>query len=398
MTWDFSEANPFGGSSGDLGDASRRDCQGRRALRGDWARRSCHSRIGDRTSLEDASQDAVITDPPYYDNVSYADLSDFFYVWLKRSIGASLSRAPRRRPDPEAERDHRRRHTATDGCQDAAKAAYEEMMAERLSRGPPGAQAGWSPGLRLRAPDDGWLGNADRGCPSRRVRRRRGLAARHRDARARTSAGHGVARLLDLPRRATAHRRATGDWAHDVRPELQQIVAERVETLSELGVTGTDLVIAAIGAGMRAYTRFGRVEKPNGEELAPEEYLEEVQREVAETDPRAHLRYGSGQASGASTRRRSSTSSAASSSAMPRCRGTSSTASPVGPGSSCRRSRTVLLHSFGRRRGRQGSGTTSSAGQAIELGRSTIDHLHRLLWLAEETARWDEGLPRGDSA
>ncbi|MDM7266166.1 MAG: DNA methylase, partial [Aquificaceae bacterium] len=31
--------------------------------------------------------DAVITDPPYYDNENYAELSDFFYVWLKRSIG-----------------------------------------------------------------------------------------------------------------------------------------------------------------------------------------------------------------------------------------------------------------------------------------------------------------------
>ena len=44
---------------------------------------------GSATSLPlpDASQDAVITDPPYYDNISYADLSDFFYVWLKRSVG-----------------------------------------------------------------------------------------------------------------------------------------------------------------------------------------------------------------------------------------------------------------------------------------------------------------------
>ena len=40
------------------------------------------------TQLPDAddSYDAVITDPPYYDNISYADLSDFFYVWLKRSL------------------------------------------------------------------------------------------------------------------------------------------------------------------------------------------------------------------------------------------------------------------------------------------------------------------------
>jgi len=36
--------------------------------------------------LPDGSVDAVITDPPYYDNVMYAELSDFFYVWLKRSL------------------------------------------------------------------------------------------------------------------------------------------------------------------------------------------------------------------------------------------------------------------------------------------------------------------------
>jgi adenine-specific DNA methylase len=37
-------------------------------------------------ALPDGSVDAVITDPPYYDNVMYAELSDFFYVWLKRSL------------------------------------------------------------------------------------------------------------------------------------------------------------------------------------------------------------------------------------------------------------------------------------------------------------------------
>ena len=37
--------------------------------------------------LEDGSVDAVVMDPPYYDNVMYAELSDFFYVWLKRTVG-----------------------------------------------------------------------------------------------------------------------------------------------------------------------------------------------------------------------------------------------------------------------------------------------------------------------
>src|SRR5207248_2066596 len=37
-------------------------------------------------ALPDASIDAIITDPPYYDNVMYAECSDYFYVWLKRSL------------------------------------------------------------------------------------------------------------------------------------------------------------------------------------------------------------------------------------------------------------------------------------------------------------------------
>ncbi len=37
--------------------------------------------------LEDSSSDCVVTDPPYGNSIAYADLSDFFYVWLKRSLG-----------------------------------------------------------------------------------------------------------------------------------------------------------------------------------------------------------------------------------------------------------------------------------------------------------------------
>ena len=38
-------------------------------------------------AFPDGTFDAVIVDPPYYDAIQYGDLSDFFYVWLKRSIG-----------------------------------------------------------------------------------------------------------------------------------------------------------------------------------------------------------------------------------------------------------------------------------------------------------------------
>ena len=83
MAWDFAEANPFGGSSGDyLEDLA-------------WVARSL-DRVpalanGALVQQADASscsyRDALLsTDPPYYDNIVYSDLSDYFYVWLRRSL------------------------------------------------------------------------------------------------------------------------------------------------------------------------------------------------------------------------------------------------------------------------------------------------------------------------
>ena len=74
-----------------------------------------------------------------------------------------------------------------------------------------------------------------------------------------------------------------GSYEDDVRPELEQIVRERVQTLWDMGITGADLVIAAVGAGLRAFTRFARVEYANGEEVPAERFLAEVETVVLET-------------------------------------------------------------------------------------------------------------------
>ena len=88
MTWDFVEANP-------LADFH---CAWHEAFK--WTAAVCeaeaasHSHAGQSSlrsataqSLPDESAQAVVTDPPYYDAVPYAHLSDFFYVWLRRSLG-----------------------------------------------------------------------------------------------------------------------------------------------------------------------------------------------------------------------------------------------------------------------------------------------------------------------
>jgi putative DNA methylase len=74
----------------------------------------------------------------------------------------------------------------------------------------------------------------------------------------------------------------TGSYERNVRPELQAIVKERLEHLWLNGVTGADLVIACVGAGLRAFTRFARVEYANGEPVPADSFLAEVEGAVLE--------------------------------------------------------------------------------------------------------------------
>jgi putative DNA methylase len=66
----------------------------------------------------------------------------------------------------------------------------------------------------------------------------------------------------------------------DVVRELDDIVRERLYRLNEAGVSGSDLVIACVGAGLKAFTRYERVEQDNGDELPAERFLIIVQSRV----------------------------------------------------------------------------------------------------------------------
>ena len=83
MTWDYAEAPPFGTTSGNwMGGI-------------EWAAKAMGALpvagTGDSAQADAATQSIstdklISTDPPYYDNIGYADLSDFFYVWMRRSL------------------------------------------------------------------------------------------------------------------------------------------------------------------------------------------------------------------------------------------------------------------------------------------------------------------------
>lgn len=82
MAWDFVEVSPFARAAGDLSIAT--ETQGE-ALERLPARLDGDVRQADAAARNYAGS-VVSTDPPYYDNIGYSDLSDFFYVWLRRSL------------------------------------------------------------------------------------------------------------------------------------------------------------------------------------------------------------------------------------------------------------------------------------------------------------------------
>jgi len=86
MSWDFAEGSPFGSSSSGFSEcvyvvSKAIDA----ALCGGGIGTAEQANVSD-VSLAQGRPPVVSTDPPYYDNISYADLSDFFYVWLRRSL------------------------------------------------------------------------------------------------------------------------------------------------------------------------------------------------------------------------------------------------------------------------------------------------------------------------
>lgn len=83
MVWDYADINPFAGAGGDFQGVVD---GGAKALAS-----FCPGQNGAAQQLDAQRQNlsttkVVSTDPPYYDNIGYADLSDFFYVWLRRSL------------------------------------------------------------------------------------------------------------------------------------------------------------------------------------------------------------------------------------------------------------------------------------------------------------------------
>ena len=277
VAWSFAEINPFG-----TGWANATDALDRMTETISQLSRVAHPGVVQRgpahqSGLPNNSVDALITDPPYYDSVPYADLSDFFYVWLKRSIGQLYPEhfAGELTPKKWEAYANPSRHN---GSKREANLSYQAIIQRSLEEAhrilKPSAPlvliyahtttAGWSSivdAMRLAGfvVTEAWpLTTESRG----RIR-------------AQNSAALSSSIFIVARKRTNT---SIGNYTRDVLPELQATVRERVDTLTAFGIGGADLVIATVGAGLRAYTRFARVERDNGDELSASSFLEEVQR------------------------------------------------------------------------------------------------------------------------
>lgn len=87
MVWDFAETNPFAGAGGDIFGTAKSLSE---VLDNFSAKGTGCSEQANAVTQGITQGKILSTDPPYYDNIGYADLSDFFYVWLRRSLQKEL--------------------------------------------------------------------------------------------------------------------------------------------------------------------------------------------------------------------------------------------------------------------------------------------------------------------
>jgi putative DNA methylase len=278
MMMDFGEINPLAAAGGSPESAIRRMKAGIEAVSSsisDMGTASVGSAV--QVPLPDHCAAAFVTDPPYYDAVPYADLSDFFYVWLKRTLPPSFPISFHEQLSPkDAE-------CIVDPIKGKDRAYFEStirqsMVEARRVLAPYGiglvvfahkSTAGWEAQLQAMV-EAGWTITASWPIDTEMESR-----LRANNSAVLASSIHIVCR----PRELAGHSQV-GDW-RDVLQELPKKIAEWMPRLAHEGVVGADAIFACLGPALELFSRYEFVEKANGERVSLKEYLTHVWAAVA---------------------------------------------------------------------------------------------------------------------
>jgi putative DNA methylase len=232
---------------------------------------------GTATNLpyEPGSIDAVLTDPPYYDSVPYGDLSDFFYVWLKRVLAESHPDLFRTPLTPKSQEliayygEGKRTINKPPAWYEAQMSlAFAEISRVLESEGVCAVMFAH----RTTAAWETLVGSLLKS----------GLVVTsswplHTERKSRMVA-HGAAALassVTLLCRKRPKGVGNGLW-DDVRKELKEVVRERLEFFWSQGIRGADFFISAIGPALSVFGKYEWITKLSGDEVSVGQFLDEV--------------------------------------------------------------------------------------------------------------------------
>ena len=287
MAWDFCESVPPCDASGSFLSAAQRSADALNSIDESLGVLG-QAQLAEATEhpLSDASATVWLTDPPYYDAVPYSDLSDFFFVWLKRALPSSPVVAATL-DDQEALTPKAREavQDETKTCEGRTKdrAFFEDVMGQAFAEGRRVLQeTGIGSVVFAHKTTDGWealLAGLIQGgwtiTGSWPIATEMGTRLRARDSAALATSVH----LICRPRPEDA---LIGEWA-DVLRELPKRVSDWMRRLQGEGVRGADLVFACVGPALEIYSRYRAVETVDGRTVALAEYLERVWEVVGRT-------------------------------------------------------------------------------------------------------------------
>ncbi len=281
MVWDFAELNPFskftGGYSAHIGWVAR-------FLENVLEAKFTFSpSINQQSSRFQVNQiiDAIITDPPYYDAIPYADLSDFFYVWLRRSIKNQF-------PDVFAEEltpksDELVQHSDHfGGDKKLARKFYESGMAATFQS----ANSSLINNGRIVIVFAHKSPNAWENLVRAMIESGLVVSASwpiHTELK-NSMSSQGKASLATSLWMVCRKRPANAKAGHygKVKRDMQERVTERLRYFWDEGIRGPDFVWAAIGPALESYSSYKEVRRQTGEPFTVTEFLTEVRRMVTD--------------------------------------------------------------------------------------------------------------------
>lgn len=282
MVWDYMEANPFSESTGNWTGSFEYLL---RVIEHSSSSNYYPAIVtqSSATSLpySDNYFDAVITDPPYYINVPYADLSDFFYVWLKRTIGDLYPDLFATPLTPKAEEIVQMQHWDPVRYKEKDKLWFESMITKSFQEiyrvlKPEGiavivfahkSTEAWetiinallNSGLYLTA---SW--------------------PVHTEMKARLRAKESAALASSIYMVCRKRIESKTAYFNEIKPQIEERVKEKLDQFWNEGIGGSDFFISAIGPAMEVFGKYESVEKLSGEKVTAAELLDFVRKTVSE--------------------------------------------------------------------------------------------------------------------